>query len=438
MTRRTRRNPTVSADELLPSGLNNVLTKLRNNRSVILAGIGDSTMAGGAVNTAPWMTPLALRLGNYYDANVWMTKWDDTTLGGTWPMLSVLRTSSQGARTVTAGTGGSVVIGRPLTGDLEVTAKWKPVTSWATSGQSVIGKWGASGSQSFFLSVTAAFLKLYWSTTGTDTVSVLATAAVPFTGTATGWIRATLDVDNGASGNDVKFYTSNDGANWTQVGSTVTTSGVTSIFPANAQQYQLFSGDLSYVAIRDAVQNGKNVVPNIPDQWTGAVSALINGGPLIVLLNGALAAQSLPWADDPVRLPKILDPLGIDVVFTAMGINSPGYTDLRQWGDAYRTWMRHIKNLKPHTPIVAITQNNIFTGAGTTYNGLQYMADNAAARLMSLPGALAGEAGVTVLDTAQIYTDASMVQADGIHPTDASAQAQADWMMARLAPKTMR
>jgi hypothetical protein len=43
-------------------------------------------------------------------------------------------------------------------------------------------------------------------------------------------VRVTLDVDNGASGNDARFFTSVDGVSWTQLGATVTTAGVTSIF----------------------------------------------------------------------------------------------------------------------------------------------------------------------------------------------------------------
>lgn len=43
------------------------------------------------------------------------------------------------------------------------------------------------------------------------------------------WVRATLDVDNGASGHDTNFYTSTDGTTWTQLGTTVTNAGVISI-----------------------------------------------------------------------------------------------------------------------------------------------------------------------------------------------------------------
>jgi hypothetical protein len=45
----------------------------------------------------------------------------------------------------------------------------------------------------------------------------------------------TLDVDNGASGRDFKFFTSTDGINWTQLGTTVTQAGASSINASTSQ-----------------------------------------------------------------------------------------------------------------------------------------------------------------------------------------------------------
>jgi hypothetical protein len=57
-----------------------------------------------------------------------------------------------------------------------------------------------------------------------STVAPTVTANTPI------WFRVTLDVDNGAGQYEVKFYTSADGTNWTQLGTTITgTSGPTAI-----------------------------------------------------------------------------------------------------------------------------------------------------------------------------------------------------------------
>lgn len=49
------------------------------------------------------------------------------------------------------------------------------------------------------------------------------------------YIRVTLDVDNGAGGNSARFYSSTDGLNWTQIGTTQTQAFVTSIRATTAQ-----------------------------------------------------------------------------------------------------------------------------------------------------------------------------------------------------------
>lgn len=72
-------------------------------------------------------------------------------------------------------------------------------------------------------------LHFEWEDPVNGTVEVDATEPVPFTSNDVGWVRVTLDVDNGAGGYDVTFYTSEDGLVWTQLGAVVTGGFVTSI-----------------------------------------------------------------------------------------------------------------------------------------------------------------------------------------------------------------
>lgn len=78
---------------------------------------------------------------------------------------------------------------------------------------------------------TNGTLNLIWSTNGTATVSVNSTVAVGFTDGTRNWVRATLDVDDGSSQRVIKFFTAAAGPapSWTQLGTTVTQAGVTSI-----------------------------------------------------------------------------------------------------------------------------------------------------------------------------------------------------------------
>ena len=83
---------------------------------------------------------------------------------------------------------------------------------------------------------TAGTILFRWSANGTTRIDKYSTAALTATDGVPLWVRITLDVDNGAAGNDVKFFQAADSNNvptvWTQVGATVTTAGVTSVFPS--------------------------------------------------------------------------------------------------------------------------------------------------------------------------------------------------------------
>lgn len=125
-----------------------------------------------------------------------------------------------------------------ITGDIDIRVKvalddWTSTTLF----QSLISKFGGAASNAAFMlrmSGTAGRPQFRWSVDGTTILSAVATAAVPFAAGATGWVRVTFDVDNGAGGNTATFLTSTDGITWTALGSPVTTAGVTSIFDSTA------------------------------------------------------------------------------------------------------------------------------------------------------------------------------------------------------------
>lgn len=97
------------------------------------------------------------------------------------------------------------------------------------------GQWGAAGQRARKLELlTDGKLRYSWTTNGTTVIAKDSTVSVGFADGSTNFVMATHDVDNGATGNDVKFWTSADGSNWTQLGTTVTTAGVTSVANSNA------------------------------------------------------------------------------------------------------------------------------------------------------------------------------------------------------------
>lgn len=88
----------------------------------------------------------------------------------------------------------------------------------------------SAGNRAWILMVRDDLLRFEWSADGTTTIQIDSTAKplVPLSRRLA--VRVTLDVDNGAGGNTVTFYTSDSiGGTWTQLGDPVVTAGTTSI-----------------------------------------------------------------------------------------------------------------------------------------------------------------------------------------------------------------
>jgi len=123
-----------------------------------------------------------------------------------------------------------------ITGDLDLRVK-VALDDWTPSAVNcLLSKEQTTSTRSYRLSVTTTGeLILTWSPDGSATISKQSTAATGVTDGSVKWVRATLDVDNGAVGNDVKFFLSDDGITWTQLGATVTTALTTSIYSGTSQ-----------------------------------------------------------------------------------------------------------------------------------------------------------------------------------------------------------
>lgn len=124
-----------------------------------------------------------------------------------------------------------------IVGDMELIAD-VALNDWVSGAfQTLIGKWTETTQQSYRLGVgSTGLLQFAWSTAGNNPVGVGSTAApIPDPVTGRLAVRATMDVNNGAGGNTVTFYTAPTAAGpWTQLGAAVITGGVTSIFSGTA------------------------------------------------------------------------------------------------------------------------------------------------------------------------------------------------------------
>lgn len=124
-----------------------------------------------------------------------------------------------------------------IVGDIDLRADatladWTPAVAGA-----LIGKWLSTGNQlSYALVVgTDGKLGMWWSANGSTGVFSSSTVAVTPTSSGRLTSRATVDVDNGAAGRTVTYYTAPTmSGSWTQLGAPVITAGTTSIFASTA------------------------------------------------------------------------------------------------------------------------------------------------------------------------------------------------------------
>lgn len=120
-----------------------------------------------------------------------------------------------------------------ITGDIDVRIDLE--THFAED-MTLCGKYTTSGDQRSWRITMDSYglIRWVWSTDGATITTVKSTASVPVTSGRYA-LRVTHDVNNGASGNTVTFYTSTSiSGSWTQLGDPVVTSGTTSIFDSTA------------------------------------------------------------------------------------------------------------------------------------------------------------------------------------------------------------
>jgi hypothetical protein len=121
-----------------------------------------------------------------------------------------------------------------ITGDIDIRVRMAAADWTPTATAALVSKRGASGQVSYSLRLNSSGpLSLLWSNDGTTLITNNSTTNPPFNDGDTGWVRAVLDVDDGGV-YKVRYYTSTDGASWTQLGDEVVGLSSTSIFNGTA------------------------------------------------------------------------------------------------------------------------------------------------------------------------------------------------------------
>jgi hypothetical protein len=209
-----------------------------------------------------------------------------------------------------------------ITGDLDVRVDIRPLDWNAPTLTPLLGRYGAAGQRSWRLQLNQGFIQLQWSTDGTATLSnavVLSTGAL----TPRMCLRATLDVDNGASGKTVRFYAGPTlNGPWTQIGADQVSAGTTSLFAGTSA---LELGDLSsgtappssfrlYGAqVRDGIGGTVVAAPDLTAQAPGAVAFTDSAGRAWSVTAGGLSNRHVRFVGEISSWPARWDVSGGDV-----------------------------------------------------------------------------------------------------------------------------
>lgn len=172
-----------------------------------------------------------------------------------------------------------------ITGDIDVRVH-VALDNWVPGGFGIfiVAQWPNTGTNNAWLfGITAAGRpQLAWSPDGTTGAIVSRTSTEIPTFSTYGWIRATLDANNGAGSHDVRFYTSGDGTNWTQLGGVVNGAGTTSIFDSTANlaisNILPFTGNVRAVEIRNGINGTIVANPDYSLQIPGTTSLVDSTG----------------------------------------------------------------------------------------------------------------------------------------------------------------
>jgi hypothetical protein len=169
-------------------------------------------------------------------------------------------------------------------GDIEVVAL-VAADDWTPTGyQVILSKWPNDGSANhsyrLLINQTSGTIQLSASPDGTTKQFFNSTSAPVVTDGAPLWIKANVDIDDGAGNRVARFYTSPDGTVWTQLGSSVSQAGVNSQIAdtttvlrigANTSDTERFAGKVYYVEVRNGIDGpvvAKFDAREIETPWT--------------------------------------------------------------------------------------------------------------------------------------------------------------------------
>lgn len=391
---------------------------------------GDSTSDGAT----EWFVAAMEYLAAFYPAyTVNLRTWNETTTSYEHTIVPS-QTGGDGIAYIGYTGNGNDKISTPdsvalsIGGDFEISMKIA-MDDWTPAVSKVLAmKWGPAGDRSWEIVLDATNLYFYWTANGTDALeSHVAAPAV--TDGAAKYLKITMDVDNGAGGNTVAFYTSDDGITWMQLGTSQTKAGTTSIFDS-ASAVEIWPGGTGkfysaiirngiggpIVASPDANMAFPSTISTFKDMqgnvWTKASNGentFGNGSPGLLLLNGSQGGASISYGADETRF-AILTGYEPQLVFINYGHNEPASAGYQA---AYEAFCTQILTKWPNAGVVCVTQNPQTTPRSAAQIALQDLCQQ-----QVVLAAIKNDYGLIDAYKAFVKTGNTAVYlaADGVHP----------------------
>ena len=395
--------------------------------------LGDST--GNA--STEWVALFGAHLAAMYPTYT-VNHWTFNTSTQSFDPPTVIQTGAEGERWAVFSSGDALsfpdsAITSP-TGDLEIIVRvalndWTPVAE-----QVLVSKFGGGGQRTFRFyvdSLNGGRPSFQWSADGTTLISANCPAGQGWSTPADGsalWLRVTLDVDNGASGNTVTYCTATIYGAWTQVGQVIT-AGTTSLFDSTTAlqvgvrggvgaEGATMSGKVGHVEIRNGLA-GELVAPVLPELWqqTLASTVTLTGAPVLSIVNGSGSGYAITDLNETTRVKKLTPDFG-----QAVTIVSCSHNDYYCSGAAYLTDFTTLKSrVDVRLPLstLAVTTQNPRTSPAA------YVTIHARRASEQVGWARRNNAGIIDAHAAFATSTtpiADLVQpSDGVHPTDAGS-----------------
>jgi hypothetical protein len=255
-----------------------------------------------------------------------------------------------------------------ITGDLDVRCEMTPETLNPFRLQALVAKTdsGTANEQSYLLYLNSETVHFLWSPNGSVVHGVDATESLPNIPRQA--VRVTIDVDNGAGGHTVRFYTASSiSGPWEQLGEPVSAPGEneTSIFASTAPvtigaagvdgQFDSYRGLIHAVEIRDGIDGTTVADPDFSESSPGDTSLIDSTGKVWSLHGGTWISPTLD-GQTPAMGPQLIAPLTVNLqdcadVDVSMYFESHGGVAFRSRRSLYGQEDALSLTPQPHMPI---------------------------------------------------------------------------------------